>query len=421
MSNIKVLEQDEFLKKISSQQIEEDSQKVEYWDIVWAQFKKNKLAMFGLYSILAIVFIAIYAPFISLNKPIYVACNGEWDFPLFSSLFDQNFFQNGVDLFFNLQIFLMPLFLLIIVIKVFVLMEPFFRFFPKYLAFYFFLSILGFLFIYQGGYKAPYKDWTEIIQKKRMNGQIVDVMMPLNIYSYRQPNVNPGMNPAPPNENQLLGTDTEGRDVLARMIYGTRISLTIGLIAVSMYITIGIVLGALAGFFGGVTDIVISRLIEIMLCFPTFFLILTLLAMVNTRSIFYVMIIIGFTRWPEVARLVRAEFFKLKSMDYVQAAIALGFTKGRIIFGHVLPNALGPVIVTAVFGVASSILIESSLSFLGLGDASAPSWGEILSQGRAQFKLWLILTPGLAIFFMVSIFNLVGEGLQDAMDPKQRR
>ena len=402
MSNIKVLEQDEFLKKISSQQVEEESEKVEYWDIVWAQFKKNGLAMFGLYSILAIILIAIYAPFISLNKPIYVVSNGVWEFPLFKSLFDQNFFQNGVDLFFNLQIFLLPLFLIIICIKVFVLAEPFFKFFPKFISIYFLLSILGFLFIYQQGIQYPYKDWDEHIQTKRMNGQIVDVMMPFNIYSYRQPNVNPGMNPAPPNSKQILGTDTEGRDVFARMIYGTRISLTIGLIAVSMYITIGIILGALAGFFGGFTDLVISRLIEIMLCFPTFFLILTLLAMVNTRSIFYVMIIIGFTRWPEVARLVRAEFFKLKSMDYVQAAIALGFTKTRIIFGHVLPNALGPVIVTAVFGVASSILIESSLSFLGLGDASAPSWGEILSQGRSQFKLWLILTPGLAIFFMVS-------------------
>ena len=108
-------------------------------------------------------------------------------------------------------------------------------------------------------------------------------------------------------------------------------------------------------------------------------------------------------------------------MDYVQAAISLGFSKPRIIFGHILPNALGPVIVTAVFGIASSILIESSLSFLGLGDVTAPSWGEILSQGRQEFKLWLILAPGFAIFFVVSVFNLVGEGLQDAMDPKQRR
>ena len=133
------------------------------------------------------------------------------------------------------------------------------------------------------------------------------------------------------------------------------------------------------------------------------------------------MLIIGLTRWPEVARLVRAEFLKLKNMDYVQAAIALGFSKPRIIFGHILPNALGPVIVTAVFGIASSILIESSLSFLGLGDVTAPSWGEILSQGRQEFKLWLILAPGFAIFLVVSVFNLVGEGLQDAMDPKQRR
>ena len=165
----------------------------------------------------------------------------------------------------------------------------------------------------------------------------------------------------------------------------------------------------------------ISRFIEIMLCFPTFFLILTLSALIHERSIFHVMLIIGLTRWPEVARLVRAEFLKLKNMDYVQAAIALGFSKPRIIFGHILPNALGPVIVTAVFGIASSILIESSLSFLGLGDVTAPSWGEILSQGRQEFKLWLILAPGFAIFLVVSVFNLVGEGLQDAMDPKQRR
>ena len=206
-----------------------------------------------------------------------------------------------------------------------------------------------------------------------------------------------------------------------RMIFGTRISLTIGLVAVGIYILIGVILGSCAGYFGGFVDLMISRLIEVMLCFPTFFLILTLSALIHERSIFHVMLIIGLTRWPEVARLVRAEFLKLKNMDYVQAAISLGFSKPRIIFGHILPNALGPVIVTAVFGIASSILIESSLSFLGLGDVTAPSWGEILSQGRQEFKLWLILAPGFAIFFVVSVFNLVGEGLQDAMDPKQRR
>jgi peptide/nickel transport system permease protein len=133
------------------------------------------------------------------------------------------------------------------------------------------------------------------------------------------------------------------------------------------------------------------------------------------------MAIIGVTSWTGVARLVRAEFLRQKGLEYAQAALALGIPKRRIIFRHILPNAMGPVLVAATFGVASSILIESSLSFLGLGDLSAPSWGETLNAGRLEHKLWLILIPGFAIFFVVSVFNLVGEGLRDALDPKLRR
>jgi len=133
------------------------------------------------------------------------------------------------------------------------------------------------------------------------------------------------------------------------------------------------------------------------------------------------MFIIGLTHWTGVARLVRAEFLKLRNMDYVQAAIALGLSKGRIMFGHVLPNAMAPVLVSATFGVAAAILTESSLSFLGLGDPSAPSWGEMLNIGRLEGKIWLILSPGIAIFFIVSVFNLVGEALRDALDPRLRQ
>jgi peptide/nickel transport system permease protein len=202
------------------------------------------------------------------------------------------------------------------------------------------------------------------------------------------------------------------------LVYGTRISLTIGVVAVSLYVALGILIGACAGYFGGRTDLVISRLIEVMICIPSFFLVLTIAALVQERSIFHVMGIIGITSWPSVARLVRAEFLKHRNLDYVQAAVALGYSRFRIMFRHILPNALAPVLVSATFGVASAVLTESSLAFLGVGDTSVSSWGQLLNAGRTEGKLWLVLAPGCAIFLLVSNFNLVGEGLRDALDPK---
>lgn len=398
----------------------EDDQKIQYWTLVWQQFRKNRLAVFGLTCIFGLLLTAIYAPFLALGKPFYVRMGAVAEYPFFYSLFDRNLFENGVDLFFNLQIFLFPMLLIWCLVRVYAAGHDFFQFGPKTILWFFAISLGVFFWCQWNPYKETYKDWVQVVEEARAQGMRVESYWPYRALSYRDTSLSSG-HPQAPGERHLLGTDKEGRDIFARMLYGTRISLTIGIIAVSIYIFIGIVLGALAGFFGNRWDLVISRAIEIMLCFPTFFLILTLSALIEDKSIFHVMLIIGFTRWPEVARLVRAEFLKLKNMDYVQAAIALGFSRSRVIFYHVLPNALGPVIVTAIFGIASSILIESSLSFLGLGDLSAPSWGEILSQGRQEFKLWLILAPGMAIFFLVSVFNLVGEGLQDAMDPKLRR
>lgn len=399
---------------------EENVDKISYWNIVWEQFSKGTLPMIGLFSVFALILLAIFAPVISLDKPFYYSEGGSVDFPWFMALFDRNFFENGVDIFFNLQIFLLPPFAGLVFFVNRVLKKQFFEFFPKFFIFYALLSYGLFAMIDFNPMQLPFQNWQSKVEEAKDSGLDVTVFWPLKEHAFRTPNTL-GRHPSQPSSMYLMGTDKEGRDVFSRMIFGTRISLTIGLVAVGIYIILGVILGSVAGYFGGFVDLMISRFIEIMLCFPTFFLILTLSALVQDRSIFHVMLIIGLTRWPEVARLVRAEFLKLKNMDYVQAAIALGFSKPRIIFGHILPNALGPVIVTAVFGIASSILIESSLSFLGLGDVTAPSWGEILSQGRQEFKLWLILCPGLAIFFVVSVFNLVGEGLQDAMDPKQRR
>ncbi len=223
-----------------------------------------------------------------------------------------------------------------------------------------------------------------------------------------------------PSKLHWLGTDDQGRDVASRMIFGSRVSLSVGFVAVSIYVLIGIFLGACAGYFGGWIDIVISRLIEIMLCFPTFFLILAVLAFVGP-SIYNIMIVIGLTGWTGIARLVRAEFLKQRKMDYVAASRIQGASWWRIVFRHVLPNSLAPVFVSATFGVASAILVESSLSFLGFGvQPPTPSWGEILSQSRDFMDIawWLTLFPGLAIFLTITSYNLVGEGLRDAIDPR---
>ena len=223
-----------------------------------------------------------------------------------------------------------------------------------------------------------------------------------------------------PSNNHWMGTDGLGRDVLSRMLYGARISLLVGLVAVGISTVIGILLGAIAGYYRGWVDTVIMRLVDVMLSIPSFFLILAVIAFLSP-SIINIMIVIGLTSWMGVTRLVRAEFLSLADREFVMASRTLGAKDFRLIFTHLLPNSLTPIIVSSVLGVASAVLLESGLSFLGLGvQAPQASWGNILTDGKEyiQFAWWLSLFPGMAILITVLGYNLLGEGLRDALDPR---
>ena len=223
---------------------------------------------------------------------------------------------------------------------------------------------------------------------------------------------------APDGRTHWFGTDENGADVLSRMIHASRIALGIGLVATGIAMFIGIAVGGLMGWFSGVVDLAGMRLVEIFEAVPTLFLLLTFVAFFG-RSLYLMMVIIGLTGWTGYARFVRAEFLRLREQDYVQAAVACGLPLHSILFRHMLPNGVAPILVAASFGIASAILAEAMLSFLGLGLVDDPSWGQMLNQAvkSSTFNWWMAAFPGGAIFLTVFAYNLIGEALRDAIDP----
>ncbi len=227
---------------------------------------------------------------------------------------------------------------------------------------------------------------------------------------------------APPSRAHLLGTDSVGRDVLSRLIFAARVSLTVGVLAVSMYVVIGTTVGSLAGYYGGTLDLVLSRFMDVMLSFPPLIIILFAVSVFGRPSLSNVIIVLGLLGWPAVARLVRGQVLSIRQFEFVQAARAIGASDGAVVTRHLLPNAMAPVLVAATFGAANAILVEAALSFLGLGvQPPTPSWGNMLTDAQSLTILermpWLWLPPGFMILISVLTINFVGDGLRDALDP----
>lgn len=362
------------------------------------------MALFAIFALLAI---AIYAPLVSSSVPFIWKDESGFSFPWFSSLlFNRNVYSSAIDLFFNLCVYAVPLGALVFsVLRRKTTVSPIKLLLgigAATVAFYIVVLLI--------------EPRTATLVYRRLASTDVDMFALFPPLRMNYSDVVLGHEGA--GLTHFLGLDTAGRDIFVRMLYGTRISMSVGVIAVGIYITIGVFLGSIAGYFGGRIDMVILRVIEIVICFPAFFLILTFISFLEHPSVLWIMVFIGVVGWTGPARLVRGEFLRLKSMEYVTAARALGATDRRIIFRHVLPNALGPVLVSATFGIAAAVLTESALSFLGIGDRTAPSWGRVLALGRSIGDLEMMLVAGFAIFITVSAFNLAGEGLRDALDPK---
>jgi peptide/nickel transport system permease protein len=230
---------------------------------------------------------------------------------------------------------------------------------------------------------------------------------------------------AAPSSKYLLGTDQVGRDLFSRLIYGSRVSLAVGIGAVAIYVAIGTILGAIAGYFGKWVDMVIMRITDVFMSFPYLMVILVLVSIMGP-SLFNIIVVLGLLGWPGIARIVRGSVLSIKQMDYIKAGVALGYSAPRLVFQHILPNCLGPILVNATFGIAAAIITEASLSFLGMGvQPPTASWGNMLKDAQSLSVLasqpWLWVPPGIMILLSVLSINFMGDGLRDAMDPKSLR
>jgi peptide/nickel transport system permease protein len=344
-----------------------------FWAEAWSRFRRMPLAMAGLLFVAFLGIVAIFAPAIAGTKPVVCRYKGAIYFPCLA------YFNRGWE-------------------PVIFTTDKFRGEYPQNLKDKDPESWAIWPLVFQDPYRAVRKDeWPGLpANPDRSNGR--------------------------PDARNLFGTNQAGVDVFAKMVHGTLVALLVGFVSMGIAGAIGITVGAIAGYFGGVVDMVVSRVTEVVMCIPTLILILALLAVVEKPTIWKMMAVLGLTGWTGISRLMRAEFLRLGSSEFVTAARALGAGPSRIILRHILPNALAPVMVPITFGIAAAILTESGLSFLGFGQPPpSASWGSLLNDARSNLTMWwLVLFPGTAIFLTVLAFNLVGEGLQKATDPRLR-
>lgn len=374
--------------------------------------------MAGLALVILLFLVAMAAPLLAGNKPILARMDGRWQAPLLRELFapSPETPEGVLERLFNFA-FVLAVLSALIFLPVWAVCR---RFRTSSLPALIVLAILAsavlVLFLLVPS-RLDNTDYHAKMAEAAARPGNWAVWPPIRYGPFE----NSGAPYQPPGEGHLLGTDRSGRDVLARLIHGARVSLSVGFLSVAVAVAIGLFIGSISAYHGGKVDLVLQRVVEVVICFPTFLLILTVMAFLDKRSIFNVMLVIGLTGWTGVARLVRGQMFGEKAKDYVTAARALGLSSWRIIFKHLLPNSVAPVLVAATFGVAGAILTESGLSFLGFGvRPPTASWGELLNQAQTwpTGYWWLTIWPGVMIFVTVTVYNLVGEGLRDALDPR---
>ena len=344
-----------------------------FWAEAWLRFRRKRRSLAALTLVLFLALVALFAPAIAGTKPIVCRYKGHLYFPAlgyFNWRWENPVFQR----------------------------DKFQKRYPANLR-----------------SKDPesWAIWPLVFQ---------DPYRPVQADEWPGRPANPRRDQGRPSRQNWFGTTPAGVDVFAMMVHGTTIALLVGFVSMGIATSIGVVVGALAGYFRGWVDMLVSRIIEVVMCIPSLVLILALIAVLKEPTIWHMMAVLGVTGWTGIARLTRGEFLRLREMEFVTAARALGANQARIIFRHVLPNAMAPLLVPVSFGVAGAILTESGLSFLGFGAPPPnPSWGTLLNAARANLEMWwLVVFPGSAVFLAVLAYNLIGDGLQEATDPRLR-
>ncbi|MEJ2395004.1 MAG: ABC transporter permease [Candidatus Thiodiazotropha sp.] len=382
---------------------EPQTKRQSYWRRILGQTFVRWGARLGLFWVGVLAFLGVFAPFLASSFPLLLSQDGELSSPVLEYL-------QPVDVLFLVAFITL---LLLIPLQLTLL--------RKLLALAGVLAISAILaYAWVSPPKLVIYEQYRVAEAQGSYDWVLYAPVPYSPKDYQRDRGESGLEAPLSNSERThwFGTEQNGADVLSRMIHASRIALGIGFVATGIAMVLGVIIGGLMGYFSGVVDILGMRLVEIFEAVPTLFLLLTFVAFFG-RSLYIMMVIIGITSWPGYARYVRAEFLRLRKQDFVQAAEAAGLPLSSILFRHMLPNGMGPVLVSASFGVAAAILAEATLSFLGLGLVDDPSWGEMLNQAvkSSSFNWWMAAFPGGAIFFTVFAYNLIGEALRDAIDP----